>query len=107
MIGEDAVSVYTQLLMKFIDLLVKIGEEHRRKAPKAPKIRQGKLSKSEFNKLMQKGTEFKFIPIPKERAEDVEKAVNGLGGSFFKADDPENENVLYAVPAHLCRERIK
>ena len=100
MIGEDAVSVYTQLLMKFIDLLVKIGEEHRHKAPKAPKIRQGKLSKSEFNKLMQKGTEFKFIPIPKERAEDVEKDVNGLGGSFFKADDPENENVLYAVPAH-------
>ena len=29
MVGEDAVSVYTQLLMKFIDLLAKIGEEHR------------------------------------------------------------------------------
>ena len=29
MIGEDAVSVYTQLLMKFVDLLAKLGEEKR------------------------------------------------------------------------------
>ena len=70
MVGEDAVSVYTQLLMKFVDLLVKIGEEKRRnkqqKAPKKPKIRQGSLSKKDLSKLVNKGADFGFIQIPKE-----------------------------------------
>ncbi|MBR1432279.1 hypothetical protein [Ruminococcus sp.] len=104
MVGEDAVSVYTQLLMKFIDLLVKIGEERRRgkqlRAPRKPKIRQGSLSKEDFNKLMKKGVDFRFIPIPKEKEQEIEKTIKGLGGSFFKADDPEKTNSLFAVPSH-------
>ena len=104
MVGEDAVSVYTQLLMKFIDLLAKIGEEHRRnrqqKVPKRPKIRQGSLSKQDFDKLMKKGVDFKFIPIPKEREQEIEKNIRGLNGSFFKCDDPDYANTLFAVPAN-------
>ena len=104
MVGEDAVSVYTQLIMKFIDLLAKLGEEHLRnkqnKPPKRPKIRQGSLSKDNFNKLMKKGVDFKFIPIPKERAWEIARTLEGLGGSFFKADDRESANSLFAVPAN-------
>lgn len=87
MVGEDAVSVYTQLLMKFIDRLVKIGEERRRgkqlRAPGKPKIRLGSLSEDDFNKLMKKGVDFKFIPIPKEKEAEVEERIKRLHGSFF------------------------
>ncbi|MBO6308718.1 MAG: hypothetical protein J6N70_07800 [Oribacterium sp.] len=114
MVGEDAVSVYTQLLMKFIDLLAKIGEEHRRnkqnKQPAKPKIRQGNLSKADFNKLMKKGVDFKFIPIPKEKEAEVEERIKRLHGSFFKAADPDNANSLFAVPTHqldLMQSAIK
>ena len=65
MVGEDAVSVYTQLLMKFIDLLSKIGEEHRQNKNRKPvKIRHGSLSRSNFTKLMENGAEFKFVSVP-------------------------------------------
>ena len=99
MVGEDAVSVYTQLLMKFMDLLVKIGEEkHRNKQPKKPKIRQGKLSKHDFNSLIRKGAEFGFIQVPKNVDAEVERITKEMGGTFFKVDDTDNNNVLYAVP---------
>lgn len=99
MVGEDAVSVYTQLLMKFMDLLVKIGEEkHRNKQPKKPKIRQGKLSKHDFNSLIRKGAEFGFIQVPKNIDAEVERITKEMGGTFFKVDDTDNNNVLYAVP---------
>ncbi|MBR6983467.1 MAG: hypothetical protein IKH75_08050 [Ruminococcus sp.] len=102
MVGEDAVSVYTQLLMKFIDLIAKIGEEHRRnkqlKGPKKPKIRQGSLSKADFRRLMKKGAEFSFIQIPKDKEAEIEETIKSLNGSFFKASDPESNNSLFAVP---------
>ena len=50
MVGEDAVSVYTQLLMKFMDLLVKIGEEKQRnKQPKKPKTLKPSSQKKRRN----------------------------------------------------------
>lgn len=99
MIGEDAVSVYTQLLMKFVDLLAKIGEEKRQNdLRKPPKIKCGSLSKKNLSDLMSKGTEFKFVSVPKDKADGVEKAVKDLGGSFFKSDAAETDTVMFAVP---------
>ena len=69
MVGEDAVSVYTQLLMKFVDLLAKIGEEKRQnKLRKPPKIPTGnfrmKLQMCGLSALLQATAEKKACSSP-------------------------------------------
>lgn len=86
MVSDDACTAFVELLKRILDIINDIekdklkGKEIRGKA--IPKIKVGKLSKAEFNKLQKAGSEFKFVSVPANNLDEVEKNVVKMGGSY-------------------------
>ncbi len=103
MIGEDASKATLDLIMKLLDILKSFIELFNRgssksQEPKKPKIKVGKLSKKDFKKLINAGTNFGYLTFPKEKLAELEKAVKELGGSFFATKMENGNNAVIAVP---------
>lgn len=103
MIGDDACSTFVELLKRILDIISDIEKEKRRgegyQKKDTPKIKVGKLSKSNFAKLQKAGAEFKYITVPAEKLPEIEKTVRKMGGSYFNAQVGDNNNAVLAVPA--------
>lgn len=103
MVSDDACTTFVELLKRILDIINDIekdklkGKEIRGKA--IPKIKAGKLSKVEFNKLQKAGSEFKFVTVPADRLDEVEKNVIKMGGSYFNAQVGDSNSAVLAVPA--------
>lgn len=103
MVSDDACTAFVELLKRILDIINDIekdklkGKEIRGKA--IPKIKAGKLSKAEFNKLQKAGSEFKFVTVPADRLDEVEKNVIKMGGSYFNARIGDSSSAVLAVPA--------
>lgn len=103
MVSDDACTTFVELLKRILDIINDIekdklkGKEIRGKA--IPKIKAGKLSKAEFNKLQKAGSEFKFVTVPADRLDEVEKNVIKMGGSYFNAQVGDSNSAVLAVPA--------
>ncbi|MCM1524121.1 MAG: hypothetical protein NC120_06645 [Ruminococcus sp.] len=104
MIGDDACTAFVEILKKLMDIAGDIAKEQKSKAfdkklTKTPKIKVGRLSKREFNKLQSAGKEFKFMTVSAKDMEKVEETVGKMGGSYFDAHLGENNTHVIAVPA--------
>lgn len=103
MVSDDACTAFVELLKRILDIINDIekdklkGKEIRGKA--IPKIKAGKLSKAEFNKLQKAGSEFKFVTVPADRIDEVEKNVIKMGGAYFNAQVGDSNSAVLAVPA--------
>ncbi len=73
------------------------GEGYQKKD--TPKIKVGKLSKSNFAKLQKAGADFKFVTVPANKLAEIEETVKKMGGSYFNAEVGDNNNAVLAVPA--------
>lgn len=103
MIGDDACSTFVELLKRILDIVSDIEKEKRRgegyQKKDTPKIKVGKLSKSNFAKLQKAGADFKFVTVPANRLAEIEETVKKMGGSYFNAEVGDNNNAVLAVPA--------
>lgn len=102
MLGDDASMAFMELIKRLLDILKSVSDGNRRnvgsKAPKKPKIKIGKLSKGDFAKLSNSGTNFGYVTIPKDKLRQLEKDVKKLGGSFFATKVENGNNAIVAVP---------
>lgn len=102
MLGDDASMAFMELIKRLLDILKSVSEGNKRnvgsKAPKKPKIKIGKLSKGDFAKLSNSGTNFGYVTIPKDKLPQLEKDVKKLGGSFFATKVENGNNAIVAVP---------
>lgn len=103
MIGDDACSTFVELLKRILDIVSDIEKEKRRgegyQKKDTPKIKVGKLSKSDFAKLQKAGADFKFVTVPANKLAEIEETVKKMGGSYFNAEVGDNNNAVLAVPA--------
>lgn len=103
MIGDDACSTFVELLKRILDIVSDIEKEKRRgeayQKKDTPKIKIGKLSKSNFAKLQKAGADFKFVTVPANKLAEIEETVKKMGGSYFNAEVGDNNNAVLAVPA--------
>lgn len=103
MIGDDACSTFVELLKRILDIISDIEKEKRRgegyQKNDTPKIKVGKLSKSNFAKLQKAGADFKFVTVPANKLAEIEETVKKMGGSYFNAEVGDNNNAVLAVPA--------
>jgi hypothetical protein len=103
MIGDDACSTFVELLKRILDIISDIEKEKRRgegyQKKDTPKIKVGKLSKSNFAKLQKAGADFKFVTVPANKLAEIEETVKKMGGSYFNAEVGDNNNAVLAVPA--------
>lgn len=103
MIGDDACSTFVELLKRILDIISDIEKEKRRgegyQKKDTPKIKVGKLSKSNFAKLQKAGADFKFVTVPANKLAEIEETVKKMGGSYFNAQVGDNNNAVLAVPA--------
>lgn len=103
MIGDDACSTFVELLKRILDIVSDIEKEKRRgegyQKKDTPKIKVGKLSKSNFAKLQKAGADFKFVTVPANKLAEMEETVKKMGGSYFNAEVGDNNNAVLAVPA--------
>ena len=103
MIGDDACSTFVELLKRILDIVSDIEKEKRRgegyQKKDTPKIKVGKLSKSNFAKLQKAGADFKFVTVPANKLAEIEETVKKMGGSYFNAEVGYNNNAVLAVPA--------
>lgn len=103
MIGDDACSTFVELLKRILDIVSDIEKEKRRgegyQKKETPKIKVGKLSKSNFAKLQKAGADFKFVTVPANKLAEIEETVKKMGGSYFNAEVGDNNNAVLAVPA--------
>ena len=104
MLGDDASMVFMELIKRLLEIIKTVSDGHYRnsgaktKQPKKPKIKMGKLSKADFNKLRDSGTNFSYVTLPKEKLADLERDVKRLGGSFFATKLENGNNAVVAVP---------
>lgn len=102
MLGDDASMAFMELIKRILDILKSVAEGNRgpirSKEPKKPKIKIGKLSKKDFAKLRDSGTNFGYVTIPKDKLAQLEKDVKKLGGSFFATKVENGNNAIVAVP---------
>lgn len=102
MLGDDASMAFMELIKRILDILKSVAEGNRgpirSKEPKKPKIKIGKLSKKDFTKLRDSGTNFGYVTIPKDKLAQLEKDVKKLGGSFFATKVENGNNAIVAVP---------
>ena len=104
MLGDDANVVFMELIKRLLEIVKTISDGHyrnsgmKKKEPKKPKIKVGKLSKAEFSKLRNSGTDFKCVTLPTEKLAEFEKSMKNLGGSFFAAKIENGNNAIVSVP---------
>ena len=103
MIGDDACSTFVELLKRILDIVSDIEREKHRgggyQKKDTPKIKVGKLSKSNFAKLQKVGADFKFVTVPANKLPEIEETIKKMGGSYFNAQVGDNNNAVFAVPA--------
>lgn len=102
MVGDDACTTFIELLKRMMDIFSSMEERKRNQAGKKikpPKIKLGKLSKSDFRKLQKAGFDIKYVTVPAEKSVEVEKNLLKMGGSFFKTEVGDSNNAVFAVPA--------
>ena len=103
MIGDDACSTFVELLKRILDIVSDIEREKHRgggyQKKDTPKIKVGKLSKSNFAKLQKAGADFKFVTVPANKLPEIEETIKKMGGSYFNAQVGDNNNAVLAVPA--------
>ena len=89
MVGDDACTTFIELLKRMMDIFSSMEERKRNQAGKKikpPKIKLGKLSKSDFRKLQKAGFDIKYVTVPAEKSVEVEENLLKMGGSFFKTE---------------------
>ena len=102
MVGDDACTTFIELLKRMMDIFSSMEERKRNQAGKKikpPKIKFGKLSKSDFRKLQKAGFDIKYVTVPAEKSAEVEENLLKMGGSFFKTEVGDSNNAVFAVPA--------
>ena len=103
MVGDDACSVCASLIQKLLEFIANMerNKQYRKdaKPPKKPKIKTGKLSKKNFEKLQQLGMNFEYLPISKNLMPQFEAAMKKMGGTFFTGGIEDNNSVYVAIPA--------
>ena len=102
MVGDDACSVCASLIQKLLEFIANMerNRQYRKdaKPPKQPKIKTGKLSKKNFEKLQQLGMNFEYLSISKELMPQFEANMKKMGGTFFTGGIEDNNSVYVAVP---------
>lgn len=102
MLGDDASMAFMELIKRILDILKAVTDGNRGSVksgePKKPKIKIGKLSRKDFTKLRDSGTNFGYVTIPKEKLPQLERDVKRLGGSFFATKVENGNNAIVAVP---------
>lgn len=101
MLGDDANIVFSELLKRLLDIIKMMMENKnngRTGEARLPKIKSGKISKKQFEKLRNNGVKFEYVTVPKEKIEELEKSVAELGGSVFTAKPENGSNAVIAVP---------
>ena len=103
MVGDDACSVCASLIQKLLEFISNMerNKQYRKdtKLPKKPKIKTGKLSKKNFEKLQQLGMSFEYLPVSKNLMPQFEAAMKKIGGTFFTGGIEDNNSVYVAIPA--------
>ena len=103
MVGDDACSVCASLIQKLLEFIANMerNKQYRKdaKPPKKPKIKTGKLSKKNFEKLQQLGMSFEYLPVSKNLMPQFEAAMKKMGGTFFTGGIEDNNNIFVAIPA--------
>lgn len=102
MVGDDACTTFIELLKRMMDIFSSMEERKRNRGvrgAKAPKIKLGKLSKKDFQKLQKAGLDIKYVTVPAEKAAEIEDNLLKMGGSFFKTELGDSNNAVFAVPA--------
>ena len=103
MVGDDACSVCASLIQKLLEFIANMerNKQYRKdaKPPKKSKIKTGKLSKKNFEKLQQLGMSFEYLPVSKNLMPQFETAMKKMGGTFFTGGIEENNSVYVAIPA--------
>ena len=103
MVGDDACSVCASLIQKLLEFIANMerNRQYRKdaKPPKKPKIKTGKLSKKNFEKLQQLGMNFEYLPVSKNLMPQFEAAMKKMGGTFFTGGIEDNNSVYVAIPA--------
>ena len=103
MVGDDACSVCASLIQKLLEFISNMerNKQYRKdaKPPKKPKIKTGKLSKKNFEKLQQLGMSFEYLPVSKNLMLQFEAAMKKMGGTFFTGGIEDNNSVYVAIPA--------
>lgn len=102
MVGDDACSVCASLIQKLLEFIANMerNRQYRKdaKPPKKPKIKTGKLSKKNFEKLQQLGMSFEYLPVSKNLMPQFEAAMKKMGGTFFTGGIEDNNSVYVAIP---------
>lgn len=103
MVGDDACSVCASLIQKLLEFIANMerNKQYRKdaKPPKKAKIKTGKLSKKNFEKLQQLGMSFEYLPVSKNLMPQFEAAMKKMGGTFFTGGIEDNNSVYVAIPA--------
>lgn len=103
MVGDDACSVCASLIQKLLEFIANMerNKQYRKdaKPPKKSKIKTGKLSKKNFEKLQQLGMSFEYLPVSKNLMPQFEAAMKKMGGTFFTGGIEDNNSVYVAIPA--------
>lgn len=103
MVGDDACSVCASLIQKLLEFIANMerNKQFRKDSqpPKKPKIKTGKLSKKNFEKLQQLGMSFEYLPVSKNLMPQFEAAMKKMGGTFFTGGIEDNNSVYVAIPA--------
>ena len=103
MVGDDACSVCASLIQKLLEFISNMerNKQYRKdaKPPKKPKIKTGKLSKKNFEKLQQLGMSFEYLPVSKNLMPQFEAAMKKMCGTFFTGGIEDNNSVYVAIPA--------
>lgn len=103
MVGDDACSVCASLIQKLLEFIANMerNKQFRKDSqpPKKPKIKTGKLSKKNFEKLRQLGMSFEYLPVSKNLMPQFEAAMKKMGGTFFTGGIEDNNSVYVAIPA--------
>lgn len=103
MVGDDACSVCASLIQKLLEFIANMerNKQFRKDSqpPKKPKIKTGKLSKKNFEKLQQLGMSFEYLPVSKNLMPQFEAAMKKMGGTFFTGGIEDNNNIFVAIPA--------
>ena len=102
MIGDDACSVCASLIQKLLEFIANMERNKQfqkdSQPPKKPKIKTGKLSKQNFEKLQQLGMSFEYLPVSKNLMPQFEAAMKKMGGTFFTGGIEDNNSVYVAIP---------